>query len=145
MAQIFNILSPIFSTVVELTLDYEEYVPLWSWSGWDNQAHRTQWRALLGSFRNVNIICVHRGLVEVVSRSLKSRGEPPLEVLPKLEELICPKESRNNETVTSFIREREAAGRSVTLIERDFPAGRFDYEFRTSFGVTRLYVSSYEA
>ena len=82
MAQNFNVLSPIFSTVVEPTLDYGEYLPFWSWPVLDNQARRTERRGLRGSFRNVTAIRVHRGLVEVLSRSLKSHGETPLELLP---------------------------------------------------------------
>ena len=141
VAQIFAVLSPIFSTVAELTLDYEDHVPL-SLSG-DNQAYHTQWRKLVGSFRNVKAIRVHHGLLEVLSRSLTSDGEPPLELLPNLEVLVCPRESRSNKTVATFIREREVAGQSVTLIERDFPVGRFDYEFHTSFGVTRVFWGSH--
>ena len=140
MAQIFTVLSPIFSTVVDLTLDYEGHVS--SSPSWNDQAHRTEWRKLLGSFRNVKTIRVHPGLVEVVSHSLKSDGEPPREVLPKLEEVVCPRGSRSNAAVAIFIREREVAGRSVTLIERGCPVGQFDYEFRTSYGVTRVYASS---
>jgi hypothetical protein len=137
-AQIFNVLGPILSTVVELILDYERFVPLSL--GFDNHAHCSEWRKLLGSFRNAKTVRVHRGLVEVLSRSLKSGGESPLEVLPKLEELVCPIGSRSNKDVASLIREREVAGQSITLIERDLPVGRMDYEFRTSSsGVTRVY------
>jgi len=141
VAQIFDVLGPIFSTVVELTLDYEDFVPLSS--GWDNHAHCTEWRKLLGSFRNAKTIRVHRGLVEVLSRSLKSDGGPPLGLLPKLEELVCPIGSRSNKDVATFIREREVAGQSITLIERDLPVGRMDYEFRTSSGVIRVYAGSH--
>jgi len=141
VAQIFSALSPIFSTVVELTLDYEAYVPLSS--SWDNPTHRADWRKLLGSFRNVKTVRVHPNLVEVLASSLKSYGESPLEVLPRLEELVCPKGSRSNETVAIFIREREVAGQSVTLIERGLPVGHFDYEFLTSYGRTRTFASSY--
>jgi len=137
VAQIFDVLGPIFSTVRELTLDYGEIVPLSS--GWDSHAHCSEWRKLLKSFRNAKTIHVHRGLVEVLSRSLKSDGEPPLELLPRLEEFICPIGSHSNKSVATFIREREVAGQSITLIERDRPVGRMDYEFRTSSGVTRVY------
>ena len=141
MTQVFDVLSPIFSMVVDLTLDCEGHVP--SLYSWDNQAHRTVWSNFLGSFRNVKTIRVHPGLVEVVSRSLNSDGEPPLEVLPKLEELVCSKGCRSNEAIAIFIREREVTGRSVTLIERDLPVGRFNYELLTSHGVTRFYTTSY--
>jgi hypothetical protein len=137
VAQIFDVLGSIFSTVRELTFDYGETVPLSS--GWDSHAHCSEWRKLLGSFRNAKTIRVHRGLVEVLFRSLKSDGESRLELLPRLEELVCPIGSRSNKSLATFIRERELAGQSITLIERDRPVGRMDYEFRTSSGVTRVY------
>jgi hypothetical protein len=60
MAQIFNVLSPLFSTVMDLTLDYKVQNSL---SEWRNEADRTKWRQLLRSFRNVKTLRVHHGLV----------------------------------------------------------------------------------
>ena len=67
MAQIFNVLSPLFSTVVDLTLDYRSHTLS---SEWHNQVHPTQWRELLRSFRNVETLRVHDGLVGELSRCL---------------------------------------------------------------------------
>ncbi len=86
MAQIFNILSPLLSAVVDLSLVYGEHTLS---SEGHNQADRTQWCKLLGSFRNVKTLRVHQGLVVAVSWSLQLDGEPPLELLPELNELIC--------------------------------------------------------
>jgi hypothetical protein len=116
-AQICNILSPLFSAVVELTLDYRGT----SSSHQHNQADRTRWRELLGSFRNVKTIRVHDGLVSQLSHSLRSDGEPPLELLPELKELVCSVGSVQDKAFIPFIHEREVAGRPVNLIEATFP------------------------
>ncbi len=131
MTQIFNILSPLSSMVVNLSLVYGEH----TLSSEDhNQADRTQWRELLGSFRNVKTLRVHDCLVGEVSRSLRLDGEPPLELLPELNELVCPPESRDDRSFTSFIHEREVAGQPIKLIEDAFPVGHIDREFITSSG-----------
>jgi hypothetical protein len=138
MAQIFNILSPLSSTVVNLSLVYGEH----NLSSEDhNQVDHAQWHELLGSFRNVKTLRVHEGLVGEVSRSLQLDGEPPLELLPELNELICPQGRRDNGTFTTFIHEREVAGQPINLIEEAFPVGRFKYQFYTSSGV--VYFSTY--
>jgi hypothetical protein len=138
MAQIFNILSPLSSTVVNLSLVYGEHTLS---SEGHNQADRTQWRKLLGSFRNVKTLRVHNGLVGEVSRSLRLDGEQPSELLPELNELICPPGSRDDRSFTSFIHEREVAGQPIELIEHAFLVGRSDREFVTSSGY--VYFSTY--
>jgi hypothetical protein len=135
MTQIFNILSPLLSTVVDLTLVHEEHTLS---SEGHNQADRTLWRELLSSFRNVKTLRVHEGLVGEVSRSLQLDGEPPLELLPELNELICPRGSHDNRTFAAFIYEREVAGQPINLIEEAFPVGRFNYQFPTSSGTVIL-------
>jgi hypothetical protein len=135
VAQIFNVLSPLFSKVVDLTLDYREHTLS---SEWHNQADRTQWRELLGSFRDVKTLRVHDGLVGEVSRSLQSDGEPPLEILPELKELICPARSVNEKTFAPVIQEREEAGQPVNLIGETFPVGRSRYTFMSSAGLTHI-------
>jgi hypothetical protein len=135
MTQIFNILSPSLSTVVDLTLVHEERTLS---SEGHNQADRTQWRELLGSFKNVKTIRVHEGLVAEVSRSLRLDGEPPLELLPELNELICPQGSRDDRTFAAFIHERELASQPINLIEEAFPVGRFNYRFYTPSGVVNF-------
>jgi len=132
VAQIFNILSPLFSAVVELTLDYREHT---SSSHQHNQADRIRWRELLGSFRNVKTIRVHDGLVSHLSHSLRSDGEPPLELLPELKELVCPVGRVQDKAFVPFIHEREVAGQPVNLIGETFPAGRFQYQLMDPTGV----------
>jgi hypothetical protein len=131
MTQIFNILSPLSSTVVNLSLVYGEHNLS---SEGHNQADHTQWRELLDSFRNVKTLRVHDGLVGEVSHSLRYDGEPLLELLPELNELICPQGSLNDKTFAAFIDEREVAGQPINVIEEAFPVGRNDYEFITSSG-----------
>ena len=131
IAQISNILSPLFSTVVDLTLDYRSHTLS---SEWHNQADCTHWRQLLGSFGNVEILRVHNGLVGELSRCLASDGEPPLETLPGLKTLICPFGSRDGKMFAKFVHDREVAGLPIELIEEDFPAGEYEYDIVTQAG-----------
>jgi len=132
MAQIFSVLGPLFSTVVKLTLDYTEHSLS---SEWHNQANRTQWRELLGSFRNVETLCVHKDLFGEVSHTLQLDGDPPLEILPELKELVCPVGSCDDRAFASFIQDRSVAGRPINVIEDAFPVGRHNFEFDCSAGV----------
>jgi hypothetical protein len=138
ITQIFNILSPLLSTVMDLTLVHGVHTLS---SEGHNQADRTLWRELLSSFRNVKTLRVHEGLVGEVFRSLQLDGEPPLELLPELNELICPRGSHDNRTFAAFIHEREVAGQPINLIEEAFPVGRIKYQFATSSGL--VYVSTF--
>jgi hypothetical protein len=133
VAQIFNILRPLFSDVVDLTLDYREHSLS---SEWHNQADRTLWRKLLASFTGVKTLRVHVGLVAELSRSLRSDGEPPLEILPELKELVCPVGTVGDNTFAAFIHDREGAGQTVSVIEEAFPVGQHTYMFASSTGST---------
>jgi len=132
MAQIFNVLNPLFSDVVDITLDYREHT-LSSES--HNQVDRTQWRKLLGSFRNVKTLRVHNGLVRDLSRCLQLDGEPPLELLPELTELVCPVGSIDDNTFSPFIHECDIGGQPVKLIGEPFPVGRTQYMLTSSTGI----------
>ena len=132
MAQIFNVINPLFSTVVDLTLDYGSHTLS---SEWHNQADHTQWHKLLGSFRNVETLHVHDGLVGDLSRCLALDGKPPSEILPKLKTLVCPMGSRDDKTFATFVHDREVAGLPIDLIEDVFPAGKAEYEFESPAGV----------
>ena len=117
-AQIFNVLSPLFSAVEHLTLQHEVHSQS---SEEHNEADRTKWRRLLGSFRNVKTLRIDEGLVEELSRCLElGDGEVPLEVLPELQELTYPGPGSDNtsDAFTSFIDARQDAGRPVTLVRR---------------------------
>ena len=78
---------------------------------------------------------MHNGLVGEVSHSLRLNGEPPLELLPELNELICPQGSCDDRTFAAFIHEHELASQPINLIETAFPVGHFNYKFSTSSGV----------
>ena len=136
MAQIFNVPGPLFSAVMDLTLDYRSHTPS---SGLHNQADRTQWRELLGSFRNVETLRVHDGLVGELSCCLALDGESPSEILPELKKIVCPMGSRDDKTFAAFVHDREVAGLPIDLIEDVFPTGKYEYMFKTSTGVD--YVS----
>jgi hypothetical protein len=135
VAQILSVLSPLFSNVVDITLDYRGHT-LSSES--HNQVDRAQWRELLGSFRNVKTLRVHNGLVRDLSHCLQLDGEPPLELLSELTELVRPAGSVNDKTFSAFIHEREVAGQPVNLIGETFPVGRFRYTFVSSTGISHI-------
>jgi len=134
MAQIFDDLSPVFSTMVDLTLDYRSHTLS---SEWHNQTDRTQWHKLLGSFRNVQTLHVRGGLVGGLSHCLSLDGEPPSGILPKLKTLVCPMGSCDDKTFAAFVHDHEVAALPIKLIEYPFPAGDAVamYKFKTPTGV----------
>ena len=112
--QILSALLPVLSAVDRLNLHYEGDR---SSSEWHNEGHRTQWRDLLRLFSNVKTLYVQNGLVEELSRSLRSEdGEVPLELLPNLEALFYSAAGNARNAITPFIGERWAVGRPVSLI-----------------------------
>ena len=116
VAQIFTVLSPVFSEVVDLTLGYFEHV---SSPEWHYEADRTQWRDLLRSFHSVKTLIVYSPLTRELSRSLRpADGESPVDLLPDLKELEYFKYSSASDSFSSFIDARQLAGRPVTLVRR---------------------------
>ena len=117
VAQIFNLLSPLFSAVEHLTLEHRVHSQS---SEEHNEADRTEWRQLLGSFRNAKTLRIDKGLVEELSRCLElDDGELPLELLPELQELTVltyPGHRNTSDALTSFIDARQDAGRPLTVV-----------------------------
>jgi hypothetical protein len=112
--QIFNSLSPMFSAVEHLTLEHTVHSRS---SEEHDAAGRTEWRKLLGPFRNAKTLRIAERLVEELSRCLKLEdGELPLELLPELQELTYPGSGNTDDAFTSFISARENAGRSISLV-----------------------------
>ena len=113
-AQIFNLLSPVFSAVDHLSLKHEVHSQS---SEEHNEADRTEWRKLLSSFRNVKTLLVAEGLVKELSRCLQlDDGELPLKILPELQELTYSGSANIGGAFASFIDARQNAGRPITLI-----------------------------
>jgi hypothetical protein len=84
-----------------------------------NEGDLTEWRQLLGSFKNVKTVRVDEGLVEELSRCLElDDGELPLEVLAKLQELTYLGSGNSGDAFTSFINARQDASRPLTLVRR---------------------------
>ena len=114
VAQIFNSLGQIFSTVEHLTLEQEVHDQS---SEEHNEVDRTEWHKLLRSFSKVKTLRVGDGLIKDVTRSLQlDDGEVPLELLPELQSLTYSGIGNNGDPFTSFIDARQNAGRPVTLI-----------------------------
>jgi hypothetical protein len=79
VTQILNNLRPLLSSVADLTLDYRQNDLS---SELHNEVDPTLWHEFLGLFGNAEILCVHKGLVGEVSRSLTLYGEQLLQPLP---------------------------------------------------------------
>jgi hypothetical protein len=115
VAQIFDSIGPIFSTVEYLAFEYE--VP--EYFEEQNEFDRTEWRRLLRPFSNVKTLRIDEELVEGVSRCLRlDDGEDPLELLPELQELTYSGSGDTGDAFTSFIDARQNAGSPVTLISK---------------------------
>ena len=115
-AQISNSLSPAFSAVEHLTLEHEAHVQS---SEEHDEADPSEWRKLLGSFRNAKTLHIASGLVEELSCCLKTDGgELPLELLPELQELTYSGSGDTGNVFTSFVNARQDAGHPLTLVRR---------------------------
>ena len=114
MAQIFDSLRQVLSTVEHLTLEHKEH----SRSPEEhNEVDRSEWRKLLRSFSNVKTLRVGDGLVKEVSRILRPEdGELPLDLLPELQSLTYSGIGDTDDAFTPFIDARQIAGRPVTLV-----------------------------
>jgi hypothetical protein len=68
----------------------------------------------------VKTLGVGDGLVKALSYCLRLEdGEPPLELLPELQELIYSARHDAGDVFTSFIDARQSAGRPVTLVRHN--------------------------
>ena len=115
-AQISNSLSPLFSAVEHLTLQHDVHSQS---SEEHNEADRTEWRRLLGSFRNAKTLRINEGLVEELSRCLKlDSGELPSELLPELHELTYYGSGDTSDAFASFVDARQDVGHPLTLVRR---------------------------
>jgi hypothetical protein len=100
MAQIFNSLCQIFSTVEHLTVEHITFDPTrgpsldpilqYEVHSLSSEEHddvdRIEWRKLLSSFSNVSSLRINGRIAMQLSRCLQlGDGESPLESLPKLE------------------------------------------------------------
>jgi hypothetical protein len=111
--QWFGTLSPVLSTVEQVTFSYEEHDQS---SEWHSNVDRGQWRELLRPFTNAKTVCVQDDLVSKISRSLPSDdGEPPLELLPNLEEVGYSGASDALDAFATFLNERQGSGHPVRL------------------------------
>jgi hypothetical protein len=117
VAQISNALSQVFSAVEHLTLEHEVHSQS---SEEHNDVDGVEWRKLLRSFSNVKTLRIEDGLVEELSRCLRSEdGEFPLELLPELQELTYSRSGDAGDAFTPFIDARQNAGRPVTLVRHN--------------------------
>jgi hypothetical protein len=112
-APFFGSLSPVLRFVEQVAFSYHERYPP---SKWPNNADRSQWREILRPFANVKTIHVKDGLINQIFRTLQSDdGEPPLELLPNLEEIGYSGGGDGRDTFTRFLDERQVSGHPVSL------------------------------
>ena len=117
VARILYVLSPVFSSVVDLTLKYQRCsCEAWAECQNENEADLARWRTILRSFHNVDTLRIPSDLVTVLSRSLQPNGESPMDLFPRLKELIYSASSMTGDAFTGFIDARQNAGCPVTLI-----------------------------
>ena len=103
-----------FSVVERLTLRQEAYGQS---SEEHNDVNRIEWCNLLWLFHNVKAIHVENGLIEDISCCLwLEDGEPPLELLPELQEVTYSGSGDAGDGFNSFIDARQNAGHPVTLV-----------------------------
>ena len=112
-AQISNTLSQKFSSVEQLIFKHKSHIRS---SEEHNDVDHTEWRKLLGSFRNAKTLSIPENFAWKISRCLQlDDGEFSLELLPELQELICLGSSNISYAFTQFINARKKAGCSVIL------------------------------
>jgi len=109
-AQIINMLRIQFSTVEHLTLQHRGNLKS---SEPPNEDDLVQWRELLGPFDSVKTLIVFGGLVGDLSFTLMSDSGLPLELSPKLKELLCPagRGANHRHSISSFFDTHQNAGR----------------------------------
>jgi hypothetical protein len=134
---IFNVISPVFSGVSDLTLVHGEHT---SSLGQHGEAGNTEWRNLLRSFNNVRGLRVHGGLVGDLSRSLRWNGEP---LLPELKEVVCPGGDHAGDALFALINARQVASQPGHLVHAEFsgsPPARTGKSLRVRLGrISRMW------
>jgi hypothetical protein len=112
-AQLCGTLSPVLFAVEQVTFSHQLHKH--SSETHDNVDQR-QWRELLRPFTNAKTIRVQHDLIGKIFHSLLSHdGEPPLELLPNLEEVEYSGGGDNQDVLTAFVNERQVAGQPVNL------------------------------
>ena len=115
-ARILYTLTPLFSSVLCLALDYKDnrFLP-----ELQREADPADWRGLLRSFNNVQILSAGNGAVDKLSRSLQLDDESPHDLLPELKQIIYSHSDDNVDAFKGFIDTRQNAGYPVSLVHLD--------------------------
>ena len=130
VSQLFDGLSPLLASIVDLSLSYSSRSLLEEQHD-DTEDRSIQWRKFFRSFRNVEILRANGELSRDISRALLlgSEAEPPPNrvLLSRLRELRCivtddlPVWGAGN-AFAAFIHACEAAGHPVRLVHATSPA-----------------------
>ncbi len=82
-----------------------------------NDVDRTKWHNLFKPFINVKTLLIDDGLVKELIRCLQGEdGEDPLELLPKLQEVIYSGSGDTDDAFTLFTDACQSSGHPVTLV-----------------------------
>ena len=116
IAQIFNFLNQISSTIEHLTLKHEVHNQS-SEEEEHNEVDPTEWHKLRRSFTNAKSLRIDDCLVEELSCSLRvDDGEHRLGLSPELQELRLSGSGNTSDVFIPFIDARHLAGCPVTII-----------------------------
>jgi hypothetical protein len=130
--QVLGALSPVFSVVEQVTLAHEEHDQS---SEWHNDVEQRLWRELLRPFTNTETVHVQDDLVDKIFHSLLSDdGEPPLELLPNLEEVGYSGGLNARDALNAFVDVRRVGGHPVRWIIQCSSMAR-DKPLRVSIGM----------
>jgi len=114
-AQICSALGPLLAGVESLTLGFHKDGS----ASWQDEIDHEQWHGLFRTFAGVKSLQLTGGLVGDLFRSLQlDEGEPPLELLPELRELVSSGWGHTDDAFASFISARQSAGRRVRLVRK---------------------------
>ncbi|KAF8257907.1 hypothetical protein EI94DRAFT_1816588 [Lactarius quietus] len=114
VAQICNTLAPLLASVSTLILGFNK-----DGSGpWKDEIDPEQWHGLFRTFTSVKSLQLTGALAGDLFRSLRlDEVEPPLELLPGLEEIVFRGRGHADDAFTSFISARRSADRPIRLVQ----------------------------
>jgi len=111
--QICHTLAPLLESVDSLTIGFHKDGS----ASWKDEIDHEQWDGLLQTFAGVKSLRLTGGLAGDLFRSLRlDEADPPLGLLPGLEELVSSGRGHTDDAFALFISARQSAGRPIRLV-----------------------------